>query len=73
LTNLVQQEGAELPPVIALNHENAYDIWVLWRATDRRFLPSQLLEEPEAMLADMITLDGAYEAIKDKYNGDKRD
>jgi len=28
-------------------------------------LPSQLLDENEALLSDMITLDSAYEAVKE--------
>jgi hypothetical protein len=74
LIQLVQSEGAQLPPVIALNRPDiAYDIWALWMATGRRFLPSQLMEEPEDLLSDMITLDGAYQAIKEKYNANKDD
>jgi len=46
---------------------------VIWRALDRRFLPSQIMNEPEALLVDMITLDGAYQAVKDKYNEYKND
>jgi hypothetical protein len=29
------------------------------------------MNEPEALLADMITLDAAYEAIKEAHNGNK--
>lgn len=55
--------------MIALNcPDYAYDIWALWVATGRRFLPSQLMNEREDMLADVITLDGVYEALKEKYN-----
>ena len=53
-----------------LNDPNAYDIWTLWRATDRRFLPSQIMAEPEALLSDMITLDSVYEAIKEAAKDD---
>ncbi len=37
--------------------DEAWDVWVLWDATGRRFLPSQLLAENEALLNDIITLD----------------
>lgn len=57
-----------MPPVIVLNNPEAYDIWILYRALNRRFLPSQILEEREDLLTDIITLDSAYEAIKEKYN-----
>jgi len=53
-----------LPAVISLNNQDAFEIWTLYRAFDRRFLPSQLLAEPEAWLSDMLTLDSALEAIK---------
>jgi len=31
------------------------------------------MDEPEDLLSDMITLDGVYQAMKDKYNGNKDD
>lgn len=58
--------SATLPPVVALNYPESFDVWVLWRALDRRFLPSQIIAEPVAMLEDMLTLDGLYEALKPK-------
>ena len=71
ITDLIQKDGSELPAVIALNCPDiAYDVWALWVATGRRFLPSQLLEEREDLLSDVITLDGVYEALKEKYNAD---
>jgi len=68
MSEIVQQDDNELPPVIELNHPLAYDVWVLWRATDRKFLPSQIMEENEALLNDMITLDSVYEAIRKKHD-----
>jgi hypothetical protein len=29
------------------------------------------MEEPEALLSDMITLDSVYEAVRDSTKGDK--
>ena len=63
--------GAGLPPIIHMNDPQAYDIWVLWRATDRRFLPSQLLNEPAALLQDMLTLDGIYERMQEQRKESK--
>jgi hypothetical protein len=40
----------------------------LYRAFDRRFLPSQLLQENESWLADMLALDSAMEALKPENN-----
>jgi hypothetical protein len=70
---LVNTTEIELPPVIALNNPESYDIWTLWRATGGRFLPSQLMEEPESMLSDIIMLDGIYQTIKDKADGRQND
>jgi hypothetical protein len=67
---VVQQSGTQLPPVITLNHPSAYDVWVIWRALDRRFLPSQILDEPEDLLTDMITLDSVYNAIQERTKKD---
>lgn len=63
-----------LPPIINLrNPAIAYDVWVLWRATERRFLPSQLLAEPIGLLDDMLYLDGIYEMLKARRDGNKND
>jgi hypothetical protein len=61
----VSQSGKPpLPPIIVLHHPEAFDVWTLYRAFDRQFLPSQLLIEPESWLADMLALDSAFEALK---------
>lgn len=62
-----------LPATIILNDEANYDLWVLWVATGRRFLPSQLLDEPESVLSDMITLDSVYNAVRERVNDNKND
>ncbi len=67
MREIVTAESNELPPVIAVSDISSYDLWVLWRATDRKFLPSQLMKEDESLLSDMIALDSAYEAIRSKY------
>lgn len=60
-----------MPELIVLNNPAvAYDVWVLWRATDRKFLPSQLLQEPIGLLDDMLLLDGVYEVIQGLHKGD---
>lgn len=74
MTEMVGAGNPPLPPVIRLSDpDRSYDIWTLWRATDRRFLPSQLMNEPEGLLMDMLTLDGIYEKIKEAANGTKDD
>lgn len=67
MREIVTAESNELPQVIAVSDISSYDLWVLWRATDRKFLPSQLMKEDESLLSDMIALDSAYEAIRSKY------
>jgi len=58
--------GAELPPVVCLHHPEAKQIWAIYRAFDRRFLPSQILAEDVQWLDDMLTLDNLYDALKPK-------
>jgi len=58
--------GGGLPGIIELRNPEAYEIWVLWRALDRRFLPSQIMAEPQSWLDDMLTLDGIYETLKER-------
>jgi hypothetical protein len=60
-------EDEELPDELNLSQEDLdtyWNIWALWRATDRRFLPSQLMAEPERPLLVMLELDGAYAMIE---------
>lgn len=59
-------EGSGLPPVIRLNDpDNAYDLWAVWHGLEKRFLPSQLINEPEADLEDVMTIESVYQAIKE--------
>lgn len=56
-----EDEREENRPVIALNNlEVSWDIWSKWRATGKRFLPSQLLAEPQWLLDDLIAIEAAY-------------
>lgn len=57
-------QKAALPGAVILNHPEAFEIWALYRAFGRRFLPSQLLNEPAAWLDDMLALDNLCEALK---------
>jgi len=41
-----------------------YTLWMFWRATGKRFLPSQLLNEPLRPLEVMLTLDGLLSKIE---------
>jgi len=76
---LENSENEDLPDVLNLTRDDLdfyWDIWTLWRATDRKFLPSQLMNEPERPLRVMLELDGAYslierQIIKQKSEQDK--
>lgn len=70
---MAEREGAgDLPPTLSLsNPELAYDIWVLWAATGRRHLPSELVAEPVVMLSDILQIEGLYKALSEAQNGNK--
>lgn len=71
MRDLVEGDSNQtLLPVIRLNYpEIAYDLWVLWRACDRRFLPSEIMQEPIKLLDDMLQLDGIYQNVKGLADG----
>ena len=56
--------GPELPPLIVLQNPEAFEIWTIYRAFERRFLPYQILQEKASWLDDMLALDNLYEALK---------
>jgi hypothetical protein len=43
----------------------SWRVWRLWRATGRRFLPSQLLAEPQQLLDDVLTIDGIASLLQE--------
>jgi hypothetical protein len=60
-----------MPPVIHLNNpEVAYDVWVMWRADDRRHLPSEYLQEPTLLFDDVMQIENIYNALRKSTNGD---
>ena len=44
--------------------EQYWELWTRWRATDRKFLPSQLMAEPDRPLAVILELDSIYALIE---------
>lgn len=59
----------ELPAEIRLNDpDHAYDLWAMWHGLEKRFLPSQLKNEPEADLEDVMIIESAYQAIKQAHD-----
>jgi hypothetical protein len=62
----VADSGEEgLPPVVRLNLplDIIWDVWVRWRALERKHLPftGGFLEQPEDMMADLLQLDSLYD------------
>ncbi len=51
--------------------ETAWPIWRVWRATGRRFLPSQLLAEPQWLLDDILAIDAGYIMYEDEMKRQK--
>ena len=48
-----------------------WDTWVLWVATGRKFLPSQLRDEPHQPLSVLLEIDDIYERIVEQLREDK--
>ncbi len=70
LTDLINERKAdkettpELPEEVNLaNEAQSYRVWQLMEATGWRFLPSQLLSEPEWLLNDLLTIAGLHGKI----------
>ena len=47
--------------------EQYWELWTRWRATDRRFLPSQLMAEPDRPFAIILELDSIYAIIEKQF------
>ena len=45
---------------------DAYHVWVLWRATGRRFLPTELRKQPEPLISTIIYLDSIFDRMADQ-------
>jgi hypothetical protein len=72
LTTLVSDDErtSDLPDTVELTEDDIkkyYPIWVLWFATDRRFLPSQLMAEPHEPLAAMLEIDTVFEKVMEQF------
>jgi len=49
-----------IPPELEISSERFREIlpiWSLWVATDRRFLPTDLMKQPKRLLDDLLYLD----------------
>lgn len=59
----------ELPEDVPLaDYEQSYRIWLLMEATGWRFLPSQLMAEPEWLLNDLLTIASTHGKIDKMVN-----
>jgi hypothetical protein len=53
-----------LPDELELDYEtflDVYETWVLWRATERRFLPTELRKQPDRLMEHLLYLDHIFE------------
>lgn len=69
MSEIVAGGDNSLPAMINLHHPEAFDVWILYRAFDRQFLPSQIMAEPIDWIDDMLELDALYSAMKEKSDG----
>jgi len=61
-----ERRDSNLPETIELNQDTIdkyWSLWLWWVATERKFLPSQLLCEPFEPFAVMLEIDNLYEKI----------
>lgn len=66
---LEQDTTPELPDdLILVDVDNSYRLWQLMEATGWRFLPSQLMNEPEWLMNDLLTIAGAAGKIEKMVN-----
>jgi hypothetical protein len=50
--------------------EEVYPLWVLWQATGKRFLPNQLLEQPQVLTDQLLYVDSIFQKMVAQH--DKR-
>lgn len=52
-------------------------IWIRWRATERRFLPTELRKQPDTLMDDILYLDSVFDAMvgqrMEQYRQQNRD
>ena len=65
-----------VPPVLDITEEDFHEVypdWVRWRATARRFLPTELRKQPETLMDKLLYIDSVYEAMLNQFMQDKED
>jgi hypothetical protein len=39
------------------------DVWLQWRALERKFLPTELRKQPDTLLNDILYIDSVFDAM----------
>jgi hypothetical protein len=77
LAALAENQAEDLPDVVGLSQveiDRYYPLWLLWRATEKKFLPSQLMIEPGEPLSVMLELDSYFDRIaRQKMDDENKD
>lgn len=58
-----------VPAVLDMSIEefrDVYPTWLQWRATEKKFLPSDLRRQPQKLMDGVLYLDSLYEKIEDQ-------
>jgi len=52
-----------LHPISLERFREIKDIWLQWRALDRKFLPTELRKQPDTLLNDVLYIDSVFDAM----------
>ena len=55
-----------VPEFHPISLERFYEIkatWLQWRATDRKFLPTELRRQPDTLMNDLLYIDSVFDAM----------
>lgn len=72
---MASYETGSLPEYVDLTQEDIekyFEVWTIYRALDRKFLPSQIMAEPMKPLSAMLELDSLYAIIEKQFLEEKR-
>lgn len=66
----MQNNNDDAPESLDLNNsDKSWIIWTWMEATDWRFLPSQLMNEPEWLMQDLFTISAEKRRIEELLDG----
>jgi hypothetical protein len=66
LAAVAEPSQDDLPDTVSLTQAEIdlyFPLWRLWRATGKRFLPSQLMGEPAEPLAALLEMESYFQMI----------